>query len=140
MASTTRRISRLRGRPPGLAAGIRCWIIDHWLSVKSVGYRFVFTKNYVYHNLADSLYFSNSLSRSAIENSLRSLLVYIGMMLDSVAVFAGISVLLAIPVSIILSATDFPIVGLSNVLTTSVPLDGMEGAKTPDRVDHERDR
>ncbi len=30
--------------PPGLAAGIRCWIIDHWLSVKSVGYRFVFSK------------------------------------------------------------------------------------------------
>ena len=44
MASTTRRISRLRGRPPGLAAGIRCWIISHWLSVKSVGYRFVFTE------------------------------------------------------------------------------------------------
>lgn len=115
----------LDNRP--LAVSQICWV------------SFCFHKDYVYHNLADSLYFSNSLSRSFFRNSLRRLLVYIGMMLASVAVFAGILVLLAIPVSIILSATDFPIVGLSNVLTTSIPLDGLEGARTPDRVDHERD-
>lgn len=74
----------------------------------------------------ESLHGRPPVLKSAIKNSLRRLLVYIGMMLASVAVFAGIFALLAIPVSIILSATDFPIVELSNILTTSIPLDDLE--------------
>jgi hypothetical protein len=34
-------LSSVRGRPPDLASGINGWIISHWLSVRSVGYRCV---------------------------------------------------------------------------------------------------
>ncbi len=55
------RISRLRGRPPGLAAGNQ--MLDNKpLAVSQICWvSFCFHRDYVYHNLADSLYFSNSL-------------------------------------------------------------------------------
>src|SRR4030067_1069067 len=38
IALITRRMSRLRGRPPGFGGGMRVWIQFHWRSVISVGY------------------------------------------------------------------------------------------------------
>lgn len=59
--------------------------------------------------------------RTAIENSLRRLLVYFGMVVASTAVLAGMFIVLTIPVSITLLATDFPLTVFRDVFTTSIP-------------------
>lgn len=59
--------------------------------------------------------------RTAIKNSLRRLLVYFGMVVASTAVLAGMFIVLAIPVSITLLATDFPLTVFRDVFTTSIP-------------------
>ena len=59
--------------------------------------------------------------RTAIKNSLHRLLVYFGMVVASTAVLAGIFIVLAIPVSITLLATDFPLTEFRDVFTTSIP-------------------
>ncbi len=59
--------------------------------------------------------------RTAINNSLRRLLVYFGMAAASTAVLAGIFIVLAIPVYITFLATDFPLAVFRDVFTTSIP-------------------
>ena len=59
--------------------------------------------------------------RTAIINSLRRLLVYLGMVAASTAVLAGIFIVLAIPVYITFLATDFPFTVFRDVFTTSIP-------------------
>ncbi len=69
----------------------------------------------------DSLHGRPLAIRSAIRNSLRRLLVYIGMVAASTAVLAGMFIVLAIPVSITFLATDFPFTVFRDVVTTPVP-------------------
>ena len=64
--------------------------------------------------------------RTAIINSLRRLLVYFGMVVASTAVLAGIFIVLAIPVSITLLATDFPLTVFRDVFTTSIPAEDID--------------
>lgn len=64
--------------------------------------------------------------RTAIRNSLRRLLVYFGMAAASTAVLAGMFVVLAIPVSIIFLATDFPFTVFREVVTTPVPPENLD--------------
>ena len=64
--------------------------------------------------------------RTAIKNSLRRLLVYFGMVAASMAVLAGILVVLAIPVTITLLATDFPFTVFRDAFTTSIPHDDID--------------
>lgn len=59
--------------------------------------------------------------RTAIKNILRRLLVYFGMVAASTAVLAGIFIVLAVPVSITLLATDFPLTEFRDAFTTSIP-------------------
>ncbi len=59
--------------------------------------------------------------RTAIISSLRRLLVYFGMVVASTAVLAGIFIVLAIPVSIALLTTDFPLAVIRDAFTTSIP-------------------
>jgi len=59
--------------------------------------------------------------RTAINNSLRRLLVYFGIVAASTAVLAGIFIVLAIPVYITFLATDFPFTVFRDVFTTSIP-------------------
>ena len=69
----------------------------------------------------DSLHGRPLAIRTAIKNSLRRLLVYFGMAVASTAVLAGMFIVLAIPVSITLLATDFPLTEFRDVFTTTVP-------------------
>ena len=64
--------------------------------------------------------------RTAIKNSLRRLLVYFGMTAAGTAVLAGISIVLAVPVSITLLATDFPLTEFRDAFTTSIPPDDID--------------
>lgn len=64
--------------------------------------------------------------RTAIENSLRRLLVYFGMAAAGLAVLAGISIVLAVPVSITLLATDFPLTEFRDAFTASIPPDDID--------------
>ncbi|MDE0076273.1 MAG: hypothetical protein OXO50_02075 [Caldilineaceae bacterium] len=64
--------------------------------------------------------------RTAIKNSLRRLLVYFGMVAAGIAVLAGISVVLAVPVTITLLATDFPFTVFRDAFTSSIPPDDID--------------
>ena len=64
--------------------------------------------------------------RTAIRSSLRRLPVYFGMAAASMAVLAGIIMVLAIPVSITLLATDFPLTEFRDAFATPVPPDDID--------------
>ena len=64
--------------------------------------------------------------RTAFNNSLRRLLVYLVMVVALTAVLAGIFIVLAIPVSITLLATDFPLTEFRDVFTTSIPAEDID--------------
>ena len=64
--------------------------------------------------------------RTAFNNSLRRLLVYLVMVVALTAVLAGIFMVLAIPVSITLLATDFPLTEFRDAFTTSIPAEDID--------------
>lgn len=64
--------------------------------------------------------------RTAIKNSLRRLPVYFGMVAAGLAVLAGILIVLAVPVSITLLATDFPLTEFRDAFTDSIPPDDID--------------
>ena len=80
----------------------------------------------IIHYCVESLHGRPLAVRTAIKNSLRRLLVYLGMAVASTAVFAGIFIVLAIPVSITLLATDFPLPVFRDAFTTSIAAEDID--------------
>ena len=90
---------------------------------------------------AESLHGRPLAIKTAIRNSLSRLLVFFGMMAASMAVFAAILIMLAIPVSITLIATDFPLTEFRDAFTTSIPPDDIDAqARQVESIMHVIDR
>src|SRR5215217_4404891 len=83
----TWRMSRLRGRPPALAAGIRSLIQSQWRSAKSVGYVCVFIPQMYTILCADRHLFRQFLRMFKARFAVSSWMVY---MKPTLIIFSGL--------------------------------------------------